>query len=129
MGQRHFHRPGAKELPAAVPETRTRFGSLEFGVAVPDRADPWTRMCYAGPNKPVAPIEDPNQMLAKLYGQMKDKESLVSILDDVRDDLQRVSKQLSAEDRSLLDEHPTAWPARPNRGRTAACSTTRSSSG
>ena len=25
-------------------ETRTRFGSLEFGVAVPNRADPWTRM-------------------------------------------------------------------------------------
>lgn len=24
--------------------TRTRFGSLEFGVAVPHRADPWTRM-------------------------------------------------------------------------------------
>ena len=36
------------------PETRTRFGSLEFGVAVPDRADPWTRMSYAGPNQPVA---------------------------------------------------------------------------
>ena len=26
------------------PETKTRFGSLEFGVAVPNRADPWTRM-------------------------------------------------------------------------------------
>ena len=25
-------------------ETRTRFGSLEFGVMVPDRADTWTRM-------------------------------------------------------------------------------------
>ncbi|MGV3532937.1 MAG: DUF1552 domain-containing protein, partial [Chthoniobacteraceae bacterium] len=34
------------------PETRTRFGSLEFGVAVPDRADPWTRMSYAGANQP-----------------------------------------------------------------------------
>src|SRR5207302_7984870 len=29
-------------------ETRTRFGSLEFGVGVTDRADPWTRMSYAG---------------------------------------------------------------------------------
>src|SRR4051812_11498111 len=27
--------------------TRTRFGSLEFGVLVPDRADTWTRMSYA----------------------------------------------------------------------------------
>ena len=40
-------------------ETRTRFGSLEFGVAVPNRADPWTRMCYAGPNQPIAPPRRP----------------------------------------------------------------------
>ncbi len=89
------------------PETQTRFGSLEFGVAVPDRADPWTRMCYAGPNKPVAPVDDPHQMLGKLYGKMKDKDSLVSILDGVKDDLARVSTKLSAEDRAMLDEHLT----------------------
>lgn len=86
-------------------ETRTRFGSLEFGVAVPNRADPWTRMSYSGPNKPVAPIDDPEQMMAKLYGQMKDKESLSSILDDVRDDLARVSTKLGAEDKARLEEH------------------------
>lgn len=34
-------------------ETRTRFGSLEFGVMVPDRADTWTRMVYSGANKPI----------------------------------------------------------------------------
>ena len=73
-------------------ETRTRFGSLEFGVGVTDRADPWTRMSYAGPNKPVAPISDPYQMYQKLYGQLKDKENLQSILDDVRDDLKKVRK-------------------------------------
>src|SRR5436190_2626332 len=33
------------------PATRTRFGSLEFGVMVPDRADTWTRMVYAAGNK------------------------------------------------------------------------------
>jgi hypothetical protein len=49
----------------------TRFGSLEFGVMVPDRADTWTRMVYAGPNKPIAPIDDPYQMFAKLYGQRR----------------------------------------------------------
>src|SRR2546430_1331374 len=86
-------------------ETRTRFGSLEFGVGVTDRADPWTRMSYAGPNKPVAPISDPYQMYQKLYGQLKDKESLQSVLDDVRDDLKKVRKLISAEDRRLLEEH------------------------
>lgn len=89
------------------PETKTRFGSLEFGVAVPGRADPWTRMSYAGANMPIAPIDDPYQMLGKLYGKMKDKESLVSILDDVNDDLKRVSSKLSARDKILLDQHMT----------------------
>src|SRR5204862_2096573 len=86
-------------------DTRTRFGSLEFGVGVTDRADPWTRMSYAGPNKPVAPISDPYQMYQKLYGQLKDKQSLQSILDDVRGDLKKVRKLISTEDRRLLDDH------------------------
>src|SRR3989449_5751514 len=88
-------------------ETRTRFGSLEFGVGVTDRADPWTRMSYGGPNKPIAPISDPYQMYQKLYGQLKDKENLRSILVDVQDDLKKARKLISAEDRRLLDEHET----------------------
>ena len=86
-------------------ETRTRFGSLEFGVMVPDRADTWTRMVYAGPNKPIAPVDDPYQMFNKLYGRMKDQESLKSILDDVQDDLHKLSSVVSSEDRQLLLEH------------------------
>src|SRR5437762_2643971 len=86
-------------------ETRTRFGSLEFGVGVTDRADPWTRMSYAGPNKPIAPISDPYQMYSKLYGQLKDKENLQSVLDEVRGDLKKVRKLISAEDRRLLEDH------------------------
>src|SRR5436309_15093172 len=85
--------------------TRTRFGSLEFGVGVTDLANPWTRMSYAGPNKPVAPVSDPYQMYQKLYGQLQDKESLQSVLDDVRDDLKKVRKLISAEDRRLLEDH------------------------
>ena len=87
------------------PETRTRFGSLEFGIGVSDRADPWTRMSYAGPNQPVAPTDDPYQMYQKLYGQLRDKETLRSILDDVREDLRKVATKISAEDRRLLEQH------------------------
>src|SRR2546421_4783427 len=87
--------------------TRTRFGSLEFGVMVPDRADPWTRMVYAGPNKPLAPIDDPYQMFAKLYGRMKDQEDLKSVLDDLQEDLRKVGSVVSPEDRRLLEEHTT----------------------
>jgi hypothetical protein len=89
------------------PATKTRFGSLEFGVMVPERADTWTRMVYAGPNKPLAPIDDPYQMFAKLYGRVKDREMLKSVLDDVQDDLRKVEAAVGAEDRRLLDEHAT----------------------
>ena len=94
-----------KNFLQADPETRTRFGSLEFGVMVPERADTWTRMSYSGPNRPIAPIDDPYQMFAKLYGRTKDKESLKSVLDDLQDDFRKVEPLVSAEDRHLLEEH------------------------
>jgi hypothetical protein len=87
--------------------TRTRFGSLEFGVMVPERADTWTRMVYTGPNKPVAPIDNPYQMFNKLYGRMKDQESLKSVLDDLKEDLNKVRTAVTAQDRQILDEHAT----------------------
>ena len=87
--------------------TRTRFGSLEFGVLVPDRADTWTRMSYSGPNKPNTPIDDPYRMFSKLYGRMKDQENLKSILDGLQDDLQILASNVSSEDRQLLDEQTT----------------------
>lgn len=96
-----------KNFLQADPATRTRFGSLEFGVMVPDRADTWTRMVYSGANKPVAPIDDPYQMFSKLYGQMKDRESLKSVLDDVQEDLKKLTSVVGAEDRHLLEEHTT----------------------
>ena len=87
------------------PEGRTRFGSLEMGLVVPNRADPWTRWVFAGPNKPVAPVDDPYQTFEKLYGQIQDQETLATILDDVQLDLQKVRDAASAEDRKLLEEH------------------------
>ncbi len=89
----------------AHPETQTRFGSLEFGVMVPERADTWTRMSYAGPNQPVAPIDDPYQMFDKLYGQAKNREMLASVLDGLTDDFRRLETMISAEDRQILQEH------------------------
>lgn len=89
----------------ASPETMTRFGSLEFGVMVPERADTWTRMSYAGANQPVAPIDDPYQMFDKLYGQQKNRQMLASVLDGLSDDYKRLSTMLSTEDRRILEEH------------------------
>src|SRR5689334_17133374 len=89
------------------PATKTRFGSLEFGVMVPERADTWTRMVYAGPNKPLAPIDDPYQMFQKLYGRAKDQENLKSVLDDVKQDLNKIRSRVSPQDRQILEEHTT----------------------
>lgn len=89
------------------PATRTRFGSLEFGVMVPNRADTWTRMVYAGGNRPIAPIDDPYQMFAKLYGRRRDQQAVGSVLDTLQSDLRRVASAVSAEDRRLLEEHAT----------------------
>lgn len=85
--------------------TRTRFGSLEIGALVPDRADTWTRMSYGHANKPITPIDDPYQLFSKLYGQAKDKEILGSVLDPVIADLKKVSAIVGKEDRKLLEEH------------------------
>ncbi len=84
------------------PETRTRFGSLELGVLVPERADTWTRMSYSGPNQPLAPIDDPYRLLDKLYGRRKDRQALRSVLDAVSDDLRKIEAAVSGEDRQLL---------------------------
>jgi hypothetical protein len=89
----------------ADPQTQTRFGSLEMGVMVPDRADTWTRMSYAGPNQPVAPIDNPYQMFDKLYGQTKNRELLASVLDDLSADFRKVEQMVSQSDRRLLREH------------------------
>ncbi len=96
-----------KNFLQAKEETRTRFGSLEFGVMVPERADTWTRMSYSGPNKPITPIDDPYQMFSKLYGKLNDRESLKSILDDLQADLKKLASSVSAEDRQLLEEQTT----------------------
>jgi hypothetical protein len=88
-------------------ETATRFGSLEFGVNVGNRADPWTRWTYAGNNQPVAPTNSPYEVFDKLYGQVKDRENLGSVLDEVRDDLKIASSRLGKEEREMLEKHTT----------------------
>ena len=87
--------------------TKTRFGSLEFGIMVPDRADTWTRMVYAGPNKPITPLDNPYDMFRKLYGKTKDNALVASVLDDLNADLTKVSATVSAGDRKLIEEHAT----------------------
>ena len=47
----------------------------------------------------------PRQMLGKLHGANRDKKSVLSIIDGVKDDLRRVSAKLDSINRRMLDEH------------------------
>lgn len=87
------------------PETRTRFGSLEFGVVVPDKADPWTRWVFAGPNQPIAPIDNPYNMFEKMYGKLNDQKTLKSILDPLKDELKAVKSAIGSEGKKLIEQH------------------------
>jgi hypothetical protein len=94
-----------KNILQADPATKTRFGSLELGVMVPERADTWTRWSYAAANKPLTPIDDPYQLFNRLYGRAKDNEALASVLDAVKDDLKKVGDSVGSADKKLLEEH------------------------
>jgi hypothetical protein len=89
----------------SIPETRTRFGTLEFGIRVPEDANPWTRMVYAGPNQPLAPISDPYRMFSKMYDETEQRDNLLGVLDLVKQDLARVREQIDERDRQLIESH------------------------
>ena len=72
---------------------------------VPKRADTWTRMSYAGPNQPVAPIDNPYLMLDRLYGQSRSREMLSSVMDGLTAEFQKAQALISSADRHLLEEH------------------------
>ncbi len=90
-----------------TPGLQTRFGSLEYGVMVNHQANPWTRMVYAGPNQPVAPVSDPYRMFEKMHGSTKDRENLNKILGLVQQDLGQLKHQAAIDEsvRSMLESH------------------------
>jgi len=85
--------------------SRTRFGSLHFGVAVPEIADTRTRMSYLGPNQPIVPVSDPLTMFSRLYGGLRDRDSVASVLDPIARDLKKLSAALDADNPPILDRH------------------------
>jgi hypothetical protein len=82
--------------------TRTRW-ILELGVAVPNRADPWTRWTYAGPNNP-SPRERSYQVFERLYGQLEDRRR--SAASSTMSAMTHASRPTSPEDRELLERLP-----------------------
>ena len=85
--------------------TETRYGSLELGVLVGGGADVWSRWVYAGPNQPIAPVSDPRELFRKLYGDRRQVETMRSVLDAVRGEIQQIEPKISSEDRRQLASH------------------------
>jgi hypothetical protein len=99
----------ADELGAGMP-----FRSLELGVQV-GPADNWGRMCYRGRNQPLAPREDPARVFDDVFGPLtlapadraRRQAERQSILDYLKDDVTRLSSEVTAADRQRLDAHLT----------------------
>jgi hypothetical protein len=102
---------------------KTRLRSLELGVqaSVPHGSNPFTRMVYLGPNKPVAPEDNPKTAFTRLVSSAgagdaaeaaraieRIRAERKSVLDFVKDDYSRLSQKLGGPDRGALDAHISA---------------------
>ncbi len=90
----------------------TPLASLELGVRVAE-SDNMSRISFAGPGRPLPPMNDPADVYARLFSGLIDMadpstERLLrrrSILDAVQEQLRLLSAQVSVEDRVKLDQH------------------------
>ncbi len=94
----------------------TLFRTLELGVQVRD-AEVRGRICYAGPDRPIPPREDPYDTFTQLFGaavpgQGGGSDALdrlraqrKTVLDLVREEIAEVRPRVGAEDRIKLDAH------------------------
>jgi len=104
----------------------SRYRSLELGVHT-GGANVWTRMCYAGPDQPLAPADDPQATFERLFAELgigmagfaRLKAERRSVLDFVTDDLAVLARQHGANDRIKLEAHLTAIRAMEQRNETA----------
>ncbi|WP_104987131.1 DUF1552 domain-containing protein [Sorangium cellulosum] len=93
----------------------TLFRTLELGVQVRD-AEVRGRICYAGPDQPIPPREDPYDTFAQLFAAAPQDQGGVDALDRLRaqrrtvfdllrEDIADVRPRIGAEDRIKLDAH------------------------
>lgn len=90
----------------------TPFKSLELGVRATDN-DVQGRIAYAGPGKPLPPMNDPAQVYARLFGLAGEVtvdpdnplDARQSVLDTVKEQFGNLRPRLGAEDRAKLDAH------------------------
>jgi hypothetical protein len=98
--------------------TSTRFPSLELGVQVAAEAHPVFRISYREVGQPLPPENDPRRAFARLFtggsttGQPQSQEDVLrrlarrqSVLDYVKQDLERLKARIGAEDGARVTFH------------------------
>ncbi|WP_438007918.1 DUF1552 domain-containing protein [Sorangium sp. So ce321] len=90
----------------------SQFPSLEFGVRI-EGQEPLRVISYRGPNQPNIAVDDPFQMYSRIFANadLSDTElqrliaERQSVLDFLKDDIGRLQKRVSSEDKSRLEAH------------------------
>ncbi|MFO0631543.1 MAG: DUF1552 domain-containing protein [Nannocystaceae bacterium] len=97
---------------AQVIGATTPYRSLEFG-AQTGGANVWTRMCYAGPNQPLPPEDNPQAMFDRLFADIgmdpqgieQLKSERRSVIDLVKGDLESLQSRYGGDDRIKIEAH------------------------
>ncbi len=89
-----------------------KYSSLELGVQVKSESV-WSRMCYAGPDNPLPPRENPTQNFNDFFSDLGTdpfalevlKRKRKSVLDAVIGDYSSFNSRLGKDDRERLEKH------------------------
>src|SRR5688572_21047295 len=110
--------PSIDQAIAAAIGGETKLRSLELGVAstITDLEPLVIRMSYGGPGDPRTPMDDPQQVFARLFGDGETSEDEIqrlhrqrrSVLDAVLAEFDAVNATLGYDDRQKLELHATA---------------------
>lgn len=107
--------PSIDQAIAARIGGETKLRSLELGVGstISNLAPLVTRMSYGGPNDPRTPLDDPQQVFVRLFGEGDSSEEEIallhrnrrSVLDAVLVEFNSVGATLGYDDRQKLERH------------------------
>jgi hypothetical protein len=90
----------------------TQFPSLEFGVRITGQ-EPLRVISYKGANSPATAIDDPFQMYSRIFANANLSDDQLkkliaerqSVLDFIKDDINRLEARVSSEDKAKLEAH------------------------
>ena len=90
----------------------TQYPSLEFGVRITGQ-EPLKVISYKGANQPANPVDDPFQMYSRIFANANLSDDQLkkliaerqSVLDFLKDDLNRLEARVSSEDKAKLEAH------------------------